>query len=588
LLTLLLVAWGLGIVAQLYRLQFVRHEEFAEKAARQQEWTVELQAPRGTIYDARGRELAVSLRVESAYADAREVRDPIAVARSIQHALDLDLGDRRRLEKELASGRQVVIRRKLEPQAAEALRALELEGIYFHEESKRYYPQGSLASHALGFVGLDDRGLEGLEHLYDDVIAGENVRRTVLKHPGRGYVLDGEAMASLARPGADLYLTLDATLQYLAERELERAVESSGSRAGSIVMLDVRDSAVLAMASWPTFDPNRIQESTPEQRRNRVISDSYEPGSTFKAITAASVLENLVLYPEDRIDCEMGGLQVERAYIRDHKPFPVLTFREVLEKSSNVGVMKAALRLGGEPFLETVERFRLGQRTGIDVPGEGAGNMRDPRWWQRRTSIAYASFGQGITITPLQLANSFAALANGGRLHRPYVVAAVGHDGQREPVAQGGQLLGRVVSTATAQTLMRLLEGVVESGTGKAAALPGYRVAGKTGTAQVAEDGRYSPTARIASFVGVVPSRAPRYVVAIVLDRPRGRTEGGAVAAPVFASMMSDALAYLGDPPDADPWQTEVAWLRLDDTPTEVARLIEGRAAGVGAPGASR
>ncbi len=582
-----LMVWSGLVVAQLWQLQIERHEEWVEKANKQQEWTVRIAAPRGTIYDSRGRELAVSVDVESAYADPREIENPADVAAALGKALGLGRTQLQRLERNLASVERtgVVVARRLEPEIAARVRELDLPGVYFQRESKRYYPKGSLAANVIGIAGIDHQGLEGLEVYFNSVVAGRDVERTVIKHPGRGYVLDPDAMAALAEPGADLYLTLDATLQFLAERELARAIEEVNAKSGSVVILDPRDSAILAMASWPTFDPNRIEGTRREERKNLAVSDAYEPGSTFKVLTAASVLENMVLYPDDRIDCERGGLQVDKAYIRDHKPFDVLTFREVIAKSSNVGVMKAALRLGGDRFLDTLEDFHLGEKTGVDLPGENAGGIRFRSEWQRNDMVAYASFGQGINVTPLQMANAVAAIANGGRLHRPYIVSHIGKNGQRQPAndqALGresrwgpGELIGRPISPATAQTVMRMMEGVVVEGTGKAAAIAGYRVGGKTGTAQVSDSSGYSRTRRVASFVGVAPAREPRLVVLVAIKDPVGRTHGGDVAAPVFRKIVSEALVYLGIAPQPDPLEASVAWIPLEPREVEPVRVTE-------------
>ena len=384
-------------------------------------------------------------------------------------------------------------------------------------------------------------------------------------------------MAELAKSGAgaDLVLTIDATLQHVAERELTAAVERHRARAGSVVMLDVRDSAILAMASWPTFDPGRFEEFSNAARRNRAVQDAYEPGSTFKVVTAAAGLESLVVHPDDRIDCEMGGLTVDGTFIRDHKPFGVLSFREVLENSSNVGVMKTALAMGRDPFRVKVDAFGLGSRTGVDLPGESAGQMHGPTYWKRRSFLAWASFGQGVSTTSLQMANVFAAIANGGMLHRPYVVKAARRDGsliELEPPEDGiplGSEVGRVMLPQTAQTILRMLEGVVENGTGKRAGISGYSIAGKTGTAEKTSAAGISATGRIASFVGIAPARDPRIVTLVMIDEPRGQTHGGTVAAPVYSAVVSEALLYLGISPGRQPFDEsagpsgDFAWFEL-------------------------
>ncbi len=550
------------IVGRLYSLQVVEHERYSEMAV-QKYSVIELDGPRGTIYDARGRELAISVPAPSIYAVPNEVEDPAATVAALARVLPLAPAERRVLERRLSSDSTFAwVKRQLEPEVASMVQALGLPAIHVRDEPKRYYPNGSLASQVIGFVGVDHQGLAGLEVRYDETIAGSTLRRTARRGRNGGYVLDDRTLEELARSGsgAALHLTLDATLQHLAERELARMIEATRARAGVVVALDPADSAVLAMASLPNFDPNDVASSGPEDRRNRAVMDAYDPGSTFKVVTAASVLENMVLHPDDLLDCEMGSLVVQGTRIRDHKAYDILTFSQVLEKSSNVGVMKAALRLGGGRFLETTERFGVGQRTGIDLPGEQTGQIRRQDW-NRDIMVAYASFGQGITLTPLQVANFFAAVANGGTLHRPYVVRAIERDGRnidlrRESLVPDGPLAGapvrRAISEQTAQTLLRILEGVVTDGTAKRAAVPGYRVAGKTGTAEKTSRHGVSKVNKMASFVGVVPARNPRLVVLVMLDEPRGLTHGGTVAAPVFASMTREALVYLGVAPDED------------------------------------
>jgi cell division protein FtsI (penicillin-binding protein 3) len=553
------VLWGLAVVWRLFHLQVERHEHYAKRASRQHEVEVKLDAPRGTIYDARGRELAVSVRVDSVVANPSRVEDPKAAAAALAGALGVP---RRELETLLESERDFVfLARKVEPAAADAVRALELEGIGFEEESRRYYPMGGLAANVLGFVGTDNQGLAGLESQYDQEVGGEMVYRRSLRDGRRGRLMIPGALDARAIPGADLHLTLDAALQHVAESELARAIDYWGARAGTVVLLDVADSAILAMASYPGFDPNRFADHAPDTWRNRAVMDAYEPGSTFKMFTAAAALDTLAVHPEDRFDCEMGGVTLAGTFIGDHKRFGVLTFREVIENSSNVGVIKAALRTGTEPFYRVIVDFGFGRKTGVDLPGESAGIVRPLERW-KGLATAYAAFGHGLSITPLQLANAYAALANGGELHRPYVVRAIDRgEGPQEvekPPAQRIRL-----SPATVQGVVRLLEGVVERGTGKAAAIPGYRVAGKTGTAEKSDSRGYSQSARLATFVGFVPARAPRLVAVVMLDEPRRATGGGVVAAPVFSAVVGEALLYLGIPPEHDPLVQVARFVRL-------------------------
>jgi cell division protein FtsI (penicillin-binding protein 3) len=546
----LVVAWSGGIGARLWDLQVRRHPEFARKAASQQQRVVEIAAPRGAIYDARGRELAVSVEVESVYASpgavAIDVKRTAAALAPVLHQSPASL------EKRLDSDREFVwVARKLDPETSRRVRDLELPGIFFLPESRRYYPMRELAAHALGYVGMDGEGLGGLEARYEDVVRGTSVERVLLRDALRGSVALPEHPFDEPVPGQDLHLTLDASLQYIAEKELRRAVESSRAQSGVVIILDPADSAILTMATYPTFDPNAFSRSSPESWKNRAIADVFEPGSTFKMVTAAAAFESLKVSPEDPFFCENGHIVLGKTRINDHKSFGLLSFREVIAKSSNVGVIKAALIVGDARLHSTITDFGFGRRSGVDLPGESPGIVHPVERWSR-IAKAYISFGQGISVTPLQLANSFAALANGGVLHRPYLVRSIGRDGVRVETERPPEI-GRAVTPQTAMTLERVLETVVTAGTARRADVPGYRVAGKTGTAEKVIPGvGYSPTARMASFVGMVPARRPRLVALVLLDEPRGATHGGDVAAPVFGAVMKQALLYLGVPPDPD------------------------------------
>ncbi len=361
--------WMGAISFRLYQLQVLRYEHYTVKAARQQQRVVELDPPRGTIYDSQGRKLAVSVEVDSAYAVPPQIEDPVAAAKAI--ARIVPEVDARKLARQLAQDREFVwVARKLDAPVAAALRGLDMPGLYFLPESKRYYPMRELAAQVLGYVGTDNHGLAGLELMYDEVVAGKPGKRTVLRDARRGTVASPELSFADPEPGQDLHLTLDAAVQYIVERELAKAVEERGATRGSAVFLDPATGAVLAMANYPSFDPNRFGESSPARWRNRAMVDVYEPGSTFKVITAAAALASGKIRPEDVFDCEMGGIVLLDHLIRDHKPFGRLTFAEVLAKSSNVGVIKAALLVGDEGMYRTIRGFGFGRPTGIDLPGE--------------------------------------------------------------------------------------------------------------------------------------------------------------------------------------------------------------------------
>lgn len=541
--------WMTAIAGKLAALSVVEHDRYRARADSQQQRVIDLPPSRGTIFDAHERALAVSVEVESAWADPSEVDDPAALAAALERTLGVEpapiVDDLTRPGRGFAW-----LARQLDPPEAEKLRALDLPGVRFQHETKRYYPNRELAAQVLGFVGTDSDGLAGVEQHYDAEITGRAGRQTVLADARRRRAVTPHLAFTAPEPGHDLVLTLDATIQHLVERELARAVAASHARAGTAVVLDPWSGAVLAMAAYPGFDPNRFGDYPPERRRNPVVQEVYEPGSTFKMVTATAALASNRIDPNDVIDCELGQIRLGSTVIRDHRPFGLLTFRDVIARSSNVGAIKAGLRVGRDLLHDQAAAFGFGRPTGIDLPGEAAGQLHPKDEW-RRNSVAYVAFGHEITVTPLQLANAFAAVANGGTLYRPFVLLERrGPDGavDRRP---GPEVLGRPLAPTTAREIERLLEAVVADGTGKAAAVPGYTVAGKTGTAQKVVDGRYAPGKYIASFAGFVPARRPALVALVVLDEPQPPLyHGGQVAAPAFAAMAEPILLYLGVPPD--------------------------------------
>ncbi|MEM6797626.1 MAG: penicillin-binding protein 2, partial [Acidobacteriota bacterium] len=527
----------LAVVARLYWLQVDRYEHYVAKAEEQQRRVVVLDAPRGTIYDAKGRQLAVSIETHSIAAYPPGIEDKDAVAADLAAALGIS---EQRVRSRIDTDRGFVwIERKVDPARAQAVREMKLPGIDLMPESKRYYPFGGLAAQVLGYVGIDNHGLAGLEYRFDSTVAHEQGRRTVMLDGLNGRVLFPNLDQSEARPGDDLHLTLDASLQYLAERELAKAVRSSGAKSGHVLMLDPHTGGVLAMASYPTFDPNRFGEATAEQQRNRPVVDAYEPGSTFKMVTLAAALEAKAVDPLKVYFCGQGGIVLAGRRINDHKPFGDLTVRQILAKSSNVGAILLGQAAGIERFHSTIRAFGFGEATGIDLPGESAGQLRPLGSWSN-LSPAYISFGQGVSITSLQLTNAFAAIANGGRLLEPYVVSSVGAaPGEKEPHRK---VAGRPISPSSVRHIRSILEAVVTEGTAKRAALPGYRVAGKTGTAQKSIGGKgYAANRYIASFVGFAPVENPALAMAVMLDEPWPLYNGGQVAAPTVAAIAEPA-----------------------------------------------
>ncbi len=574
LLLVMIVAWAGAITWRLGALQVEGHEKYRQRALDQHHLEVHLEPPRGTIYDARGRELAVSVEVDSVFADPRTLSrdgDPRAAAEALAAVLGADAGE---LHADLSKDAGFVwIERQLDPGRAAAVAELGLPGIGFVKEYERFYPMNEVAAQVLGFAGLDQRGLEGLEHLYDDLVAGREGSKTLLRDAHRGTAASPLLAGDAARPGASLHLTLDAAIQHIAERELAAAVEAHGAVGGSVVVLDPSTGAILALASAPLIDANRFPEYPVEVRRNRPVMDAYEPGSTFKMVTAAAALSANVVDPSDELDCGMGSITLHGVRINDHKRFGRLTFADVIANSSNVCTIKTGLAVGDRRLYDTIHGFGFGRPTGVDLPAESAGGLaRFPAWERWPLTKAYVSFGQGVAVTPLQLASAFAAVANGGELLRPHVVASVGDpaagsgdgdlrlaslpDADADPLVTGlrrprdREVVGRPITPATARELERMLEGVVEAGTGRRAAVPGYAVAGKTGTAQKAGEGGYSATRFVASFAGFVPARRPRLVIAVAVDEPWPDYHGGSVAAPVFSAIAEQSLLYLGVEPD--------------------------------------
>lgn len=540
-LTLLLVTASLwlGIIAvRLFVLQVQRHEEFRALAVEQQQDAVVLSPPRGTIFDARGRQLAVSVEVSSAAAHPHLIEDPAAVASALEGVAGAGF---EKVSRALASDKKFVwIERKLDPERAEAARSLDLEGVVFLRESKRYYPLASLAAQVLGYVGTDNQGLAGLEYLYDKVVTSEPGVRTVVRDAKHGTVLTPNMHEAEATPGQDLRLTLDSAIQHVVERELASAITTSGAKKGMIVVMDPESGAILAMASYPTFDPNHFGRAPRSHWRNQIVQDAFEPGSTFKLLTLAAALEVGKVDPLETIDCGMGGITLAGVRIDDHTPFGALTARQIIAKSSNVGAIKLGFAAGRERLYRTIRDFGFGRPTGIDLPSESSGIVWPLERWSE-LAPAYISFGQGISVTALQLTSAFAAIANGGRLMKPYIVDRVGDGDRRQP-----EVLGWPIAPSSVRQARSMLESVVIEGTAKTAAIEGYRAAGKTGTAQKVIDRGYAANKYVASFVGFAPVKDPVLAAAIILDEPWPRYHGGEVAAPVFRKIASQILLYLG------------------------------------------
>lgn len=537
--------WTTAVLGRLAYLQLFRHSEYLARAERQQQRTIEITPPRGTIYDRNMHALAMSVPVDSAFAVPAEIADESLAARLLSGVLGTpqDL-----LETRLGSSRSFVwIARKLPPKTAEAIAALNLKGIYFQKENQRFYPKRDLAAHVLGFVDLDEKGLGGIEYQLDSQIRGKS-EKIVVMADARQRWFDGQE--ARWQRGANVVLTLDEKIQYIAQRELTAAVAKTRAIAGVVIAMNPNTGEVLALANWPRFNPNSASQAPVEARMNRAVSALYEPGSTFKLITLAAAFDQNDIRPEQVFDCENGAVYVAGHRIRDHKPFGLLTVSDILAQSSDVGAIKIALRLGAPKFYQYIRAFGFGALTGIDLPGESRGLARRLENWTP-ISIGSISMGQEIGVTPLQLIRAVSAIANGGLLYRPYVVKELPRGDQVVPEDRSASLESaeprRVIRPETAATLRRLMEGVVLNGTGKLARLDGWTAAGKTGSAQKIDPatGRYSPAQLIASFTGFAPISSPAICILVSLDSPVGPREGGQVAAPVFKRIAEQVLSYL-------------------------------------------
>jgi cell division protein FtsI (penicillin-binding protein 3) len=538
----------LVLQARLVQLQVLQAPQLRAAARSQQEAVITLDPKRGPIYDRDGRALALSVDVDSVYADPSRIPDSTLASRKLSRVLGVRFED---LRSKLKSGKRFVwVQRKITPAQRSAVERLGIKGIGFLKESKRYYPNGSLAAHVLGYAGVDNQGLDGIEFAEDAEVRGKPGHISTLRD-GRG----DHALATHERPataGRSVVLSLDEVIQHLAEKELEAAVAEHQALGGTAIVLRPDTGEILALANRPTFDPNAYSDFPQDARRNRAIGTIYEPGSTFKVVTVSAALEEKKVTPATVVYCEHGAIQIGKFTIReDRLPYDYLTVEQIVEKSSNVGAIKLALMMPDAVFYRHLTEFGFGQPTGIDLPGEIRGLLRPPERWSG-LSHASLAIGQEVGVTPLQSVAAVAAVADGGILRRPWIVAGlVGEDGSVSRPFHSAEPGKRILSPATASAMATILEKVVSEGTGKAAAIPGYRVAGKTGTAQkIDETGRYSHGKFVASFVGFVPAQDPALAIIVVVDEPHHGFHGGEIAAPVFARIALPALQYLGVMPE--------------------------------------
>jgi cell division protein FtsI (penicillin-binding protein 3) len=538
------------VLFRLVTLQVLQAAELSAQADRQHQKTVSLEGARGTIVDRQGKILAMNVEVQSVFGVPNTVDSPLKTARQLSPILHVRTDE---LERKLRQDRRFVwLARKLDPEQGRRLDRLSLDGIGVVMEGRRFYPKGPLLAHVLGFSGMDGEGLEGVEHRYEPYLHGEK-RMMVLQRDALGHTVFPKGMMERSpTPGHNLTLTIDEVIQYIVERELEDAVSRARAKSGTMIVLDPKTGAVLAMAVSPRFDPNAVSALSSDRWRNRALTDAYEPGSTMKAMMAAAAIEERVVSPNTMVFGEHGRMTVANTVIHDHERLGWISFAQVIQKSSNIGAAKTGMALGEHRLYRYLQAFGFGQRTEIDLPGEGVGLVRDPKDWGRR-SVASISIGQEIGVTPLQMVSAVAAIANDGMLMKPYVVSEI-RDADNHILRQvPPQAKRRVISRETARSVTKILEGVVTDGTGTHAAIPGFRVAGKTGTAQKIDPrtGAYSASRFVASFAGYAPAGNPQLAMIVVIDEPLGDTQGGAVAAPVFSRVGEQVLSYLGVPSDA-------------------------------------
>lgn len=542
-----LLLWCVAICGRLVFLQVFSYGKFVKQAGHQQQRAIPLAAKRGVIYDRAGHELAMSVLVDSAFAVPSEVKDlPTAVSlitRITGDNYNVVLADCR------AHKTFCWVARKADDDTIERINSLKLQGIHFQKEPKRFYPARDLAAQVLGSVGMEDSGLSGIEHEFDDELRGRAGKMFISVDAHKNWFSDVETQPD---PGENLVLTIDKNIQYIAEKELDQAIHDTQAIAGTVIVENPHTGEILALANRPTFNPNQRKQIKPETLTNRAVSYVYEPGSTFKLVTISAALEEKVTNPDELFDCQMGSIVYNGMRIRDSKPHGILPVWGVLAESSDVGSIKIALRLGQDRFYKYIRAYGFGQQTGIELPGETRGLTKPPSRWSK-VSIAAISMGQEIGISPLQLTGLISTFANDGVWVAPHILTGVVQpQGTPQAVAFHPGASHRVISSYTAAEMRSMMQKVVLEGTGRKAILEGYTSAGKTGTAQKVDPdtGAYSKTKYIGSFAGFAPVNNPQIVVAVILDSAVGLHQGGQVSAPVFTRITQQVLEYLHVPHD--------------------------------------
>ena len=571
----------LVVFARAYQLQVLQSSKLAALAEKQYQRIVPLVPKRGILYDRKREEMAISVEVDSAFAQPGKVLNPRRAADRIGPILG------KKPEALLIKMKEdqpfVWLDRGITPAQRAAIEPLDIEGVDFLKESKRFYPQGEMGCHLIGFAGVDSKGLEGVELGYDDFIRGEPGYILISKD-GRGRTITPENPALYhSEEGCEIILTIDKNIQYVAEKELKKAVQSSSAKGGLAIVMNPRTGEVLALAIQPSFDPNRFSAFPPQVWKNRAITDILEPGSTFKAFVLAAALEERAAGPGDVFYCENGAYGIGGRVIHDTHSYGWLSLGEIIKVSSNIGAIRVGQKLGKEKLYRSLKNFGFGLRTGIDLPGEVPGFLAAPRHWSD-VSLANICFGQGISTTALQLTTAFVPFANGGTLMKPYVMKAV-LDQQGNVLKENHpSAMRRVISPETVRMVSSILKTVTEEGgTGRGASLSGYEAAGKTGTAQKAlPEGRGYSDKRTASFIGFAPVENPQVVISVIIDEPAGVSYGGIVAAPAFKMIAEQVLPYMGVYPKGVTYLAKAGPQNLRDDkeprmtpPTAAAQSVE-------------
>ena len=525
-------------------IQIFRSDYLSNLAQRQHEHSMVLEPRRGTIYDRNLRALAINLPVYSIYANARSMRQEHDEDDAVAKLSGILKTDPKQIRDKLEKDKYFVwIARKVPQEIYLQIKNLKLPGIGFIKESKRFYPNCELASHLIGFAGLDNNGLDGLERDYDKYLKGQPGHAIILRDArSRELMFDKGYIAPV--DGFSVVLTIDETIQFIAERALDKMYKKYNCKGASIIIMDPRTGEILAFANRPTYNLEQASKSTPESRTDRAIVFTFEPGSVFKIVTASAALQERVVTEGSMINCEHGAYRVANHILHDHEPLGLITFKQVIEQSSNIGTTKVAQRLGPQRVYNYAHHFRFGIKTGIDLPGEASGILKPVSQWSK-TSIGAIPIGQEVTVTPIQLMGAISAIANDGIYMRPFVVKYI-KDAQGQIIYQHvPKILDKVISKATSKRMKGILQGVVDEGTGKKASIPGVTVAGKTGTAQKVVGGTYSHSHFYATFAGFAPVDNPRLACVVVFDDPHPAYYAATVAAPVFSEAVGDSLKYL-------------------------------------------